>query len=238
MARPQFDAYIGSDGVTLDGSDVELLRAIDRAGSLNTAAAELGRSYAHAQRRVVELEEAFGSLVERQRGGSGGGGSTLTETADDLLAAFERTRTGFEGVAGVAETVLTGPITGREGELVTVETDAGPVRALVPDGDGVVQLSIRADAVTLTDPDDTPVPEHTSARNRFPGTIRGIEAGERIARVAVDIGVDDPLLALVTEDSREKLGLTVGSDVVASFKATATRGTPIRDSDADREPNE
>lgn len=228
MARPQFDAYIGTDGVTLDASDVDLLRAIDRTGSLNTAAEELGRSYAHAQRRVVELEEAFGSLVERQRGGAGGGGSTLTGTAEELLAAFERTRTGFEGVAGVAETVLAGSITRRDGELVTVDTDAGLVRALVPDGEGRVQLSIRADAVTLTHPDDTPVPEHTSARNRFPGTIRGIEPGERIARIAVDIGIDDPLLALVTEDSRERLGLAVGTEVVASFKATATRGTPIR----------
>jgi len=228
MARPQFDTYIGDDSVTLDGSDVELLRAIDRAGSLNTAAEELGRSYAHAQRRIVDLEEAFGSLVERQRGGPDGGGSTLTGTAAELLAAFERTRTGFEGVAGVAETVLTGPITERDGELVSVETDAGPVRALAPDGDGVVQLSVRADAVTLTDPADTPVPEHTSARNRFTGTVEEITVGERIAQVAVDIGIDDPVLALVTEDSRAKLGLGVGSDVVASFKATATRGTPVR----------
>ncbi|MBB6645433.1 TOBE domain-containing protein [Halobellus ruber] len=231
MVRPQFDAYIGTDGVTLDASDVDLLRAIDRTGSLSTAAEELGRSYAHAQRRVVELEEAFGSLVERQRGGSGGGGSTLTGTAEDLLAAFERTRTGFEGVAAVAETVLTGPVVGREGELATVGTDAGHVRALVPEGDGVVQLSIRADAVTLTDPGDTPVPEHTSARNRFSGPVQRIDSGERIARVSVDIGIDDPLLALVTEDSREKLGLTVGSDVVASFKATATRGTPVAGAD-------
>jgi molybdate transport system regulatory protein len=228
MTRPLFDAYIQSDGVTLDESDVDLLRAVDRSGSLNAAAEEHGRSYAHAQRRVVELEEAFGALVERQRGGSGGGGSSLTDAATDLLAAFERTRTGFEGVAGVAETVLTGPIDGRDGELVTVGTDAGPVRALVPEGEGAVQLSVRADAVTLTDPDDTPVPEGTSARNRFVGTVRAVETGERVARVAVDIGIDDPLLALVTEDSRETLGLAVGTEVVASFKATATRGTPIR----------
>lgn len=231
MTRAEFDAYIGSDGVTLDEQDVDLLRAIDRAGSLNAAAAEMGRSYAHAQRRVVELEEAFGSLVDRQRGGAGGGGSALTETAAELLAAFERTRTGFEGVAAVAETVLSGAIAERDGELATVKTDAGPVRALVPDGSGVVELSIRADAVTLTDPADAPVPDHTSARNRFSGTVCGVETGERIARIAVDIGIDDPLRALVTEDSRERLGLAVGSDVVASFKATATRGTPVRGED-------
>ncbi|RLM88072.1 LysR family transcriptional regulator [Halobellus sp. Atlit-38R] len=222
--RPSFDTYIGSDGVTLDSRDVALLRAIDREGSLNNAADSLGRSYAHAQRRIVELEEAFGSLVERRRGGSGGGGSELTDTARELLAAFERTRTGFEGVADIAETVLAGTIVEREGELVTVETGAGNVRALVPEGDGDVQLSLRADAVTLTDPEDTPVPEHTSARNRFLGTVESVESGERIARIAIDIGADEPLLALVTEDSRAKLGLEPGSDVVASFKATATRG--------------
>ncbi|WP_336025412.1 TOBE domain-containing protein [Halobellus salinisoli] len=225
--RPAFDAYISSDGVTLDDRDVVLLRAIDREGSLNTAAESLGRSYAHAQRRIVELEDAFGSLVERQRGGSGGGGSTLTQTARELLAAFERTRASFEGVAEIAETVLTGTIAERDGELVTVETRAGPIRALVPEGNGRAQLSLRADAVTLTDPADTPVPEHTSARNRFTGTIVGVESGERIVRVAVDVGIEEPILALVTEDSRETLGLEAGSDVVVSFKATATRGVAV-----------
>ncbi|MGQ4555162.1 TOBE domain-containing protein [Halobellus sp. GM3] len=224
--RPSFDTYIGSDGVTLDARDVALLRAIDREGSLNNAADGLGRSYAHAQRRIVELESAFGPLVERRRGGPDGGGSELTELAGELLAAFERTRRGYEGVADIAETVLRGTVVDREGELATVETAAGTVRALVP-GDGDVQLSLRADAVTLTDPDDTPVPEHTSARNRFPGTVVAIDTGDRIARIAVDIGAEEPLLALVTEDSRGKLGLEPGSDVVASFKATATRGISI-----------
>ncbi|WP_049987897.1 TOBE domain-containing protein [Halobellus rufus] len=229
--HPSFDAYIGSDGVTLDARDVALLRAIDREGSLNTAAQSLGRSYAHAQRRVVELEDAFGALVERQRGGAGGGGSTLTTTARELLAAFERTRASFEGVAEIAETVIVGTIVERDGELVTVETPAGAIRALVPDGDGEVQLSLRADAVTLTDPEDTPVPEHTSARNRFAGTVVGVESGERIARIAVDVGLEQPVLALVTEDSREKLGLDDGSEVVVSFKATATRGVAVGDAD-------
>jgi len=226
-ANPEFDAYVGADGVTLDTRDVALLRAIDSEGSLSRAAESLGRSYAHAQRRVVELEDAFGSLVERQRGGAGGGGSELTDTATELLATFERVRTSFEGLTEVAETVLSGTVVERDGELATVETAAGRVRALVPEGDGDVLLTLRADAVTLTDPEDTPTPEHTSARNRFSGVVDDVETGESVARVAVDVGADDPLLALVTEDSRDRLSLAPGRDVVVSFKATATRGVPV-----------
>jgi molybdate transport system regulatory protein len=223
--RTEFDTYIGTDDVVLDARDVSLLRAIDDEGSLNAASGALGRSYAHAQQRVVELEEAFGSLVDRHRGGTDGGGSELTETADAVLAAFDRARTSFEGVAGIAETVLSGTLVDRDGELATVETPAGRLRALVPpDGAGSVQVTLRADAVTLHRTTDAPVPEHTSARNQFTGTVREIEGGHQIARVAVDVGAEEPILALVTEDSRETLTLEEGRTVVVSFKATATRG--------------
>ncbi|WP_433634035.1 TOBE domain-containing protein [Halomicrococcus sp. NG-SE-24] len=226
--QTKFDTYIGSDGVALDARDVALLQAIDSNGSLNAAADDLGRSYGHSQRRIVELEEAFGSLVERQRGGTNGGGSTLTETAEKLLAQFERAQTGFKGVAEITENVLTGTITERDGELATVETTAGLLRALIPqDSDGEVELMLRADAVTVNDPADVPLPENTSARNRFNGTIVDIEDGERIHRIAVDINADDPLAVIITEDSREKLGLAEGSEVVVSFKATAIRGIPV-----------
>jgi molybdate transport system regulatory protein len=222
-----FDAYIGSDGVALDARDVELLRAIETEGSLNAAADALGRSFSHAQRRVVELEDAFGSLVERRRGGAGGGGSELTDTAVDLLARFERLRSNFEGVAEVAETVVRGTVVDRDGELATVATDAGEMRALVPEGDGDVELTLRADAVTLNAPDDAPVADATSARNRFESTVVDVEHGETIARVAVDVGAESPIRALLTRDSRDRLGLEPGVDVVVSFKATATRGVPV-----------
>lgn len=223
---PDFDARLGRGDVSLTAGDRELLEAIATEGSLNAAAERLGRSYSHAQRRVVELEEVFGPLVERNRGGSGGGGSELTDGARDLLASFDRVRIGFEGVTEVAETVLRGTVCERDGELAAVETAAGEVLALVPDGDvgAEVDLVLRADAVTLNDPDDVPVPEATSARNRFDGEVVDVDPGETIARVAVDVGAGTRLLALVTRRSREYLELSPGDRVVASFKATATRG--------------
>lgn len=226
-ADTSFDTHLAANGETLDDRDVALLEAIDEAGSLNRAAEGLGRSYARAQRRVVELEEAFGPLVERTRGGSGGGGSRLTDEARDLLARFERMQAAASGIVEAEETVLAGTVLDREGELATVQTDAGRIRALVPADAERVEISIRSDAVTLTAPDATPEPAGTSARNRFVGTVREVAAGESIARVQVDVGTDDPLAALVTLASVEKLDLTIGAPVVTSFKATATRGVGV-----------
>lgn len=224
--RAAFDTYVGTADAVLDERDAVLLRTIGTEGSLNAAADALGRSYSRAQRRIVELEDAFGLLVRRRRGGSDGGGSELTPAAAELLAAFERARLGFEGVAEVAETVISGTVVDRDGELATVETPAGRMLALVPKGDGDVQLTLRADAVTIGDPEDSPKPTGTSARNRFSGTVVEMDPGERVVHVAVDIGTADPVQVLVTDESVEKLALERGRRVEVRFKATATRGVP------------
>ncbi|ADJ13492.1 TOBE domain-containing protein [Halalkalicoccus jeotgali] len=211
---------------TITDRDVELLRAIAEHGSIHAATNALERSYAHAQRRVVELEEALGPLVERQRGGSDGGGSSLTDGAHALLERFERLDTAAEGLVAVEQTVLSGRVIERDGELGVVECAPGRVRALVPPEEGPVAVAIRSDAVTLTPPAKTPDPTETSARNRFAGVVRAVERGETVARVRLDIGGETRLVALVTHASVERLGLEPGREVVASFKATATRATP------------
>ncbi|WP_248896795.1 TOBE domain-containing protein [Haloplanus halobius] len=222
----EFDARIGHGDVTLTERDVELLRAIDDHGSINAAATALGRSYSRAQQRIVELEAAFGELVTRTRGGSGGGGSQLADRARTLLSQYDRLRAEFTGVAETAETVLSGRVVDRDGELATVETAASTVRALVPEGGESVRLTLRADAVTLQSPTESPSADRTSARNRLEGTVSDIDAGESVALVTVDIGGGVSLSALVTDASVEKLDLRPGTAVVASFKATATRGVP------------
>lgn len=224
----EFDARIGQGDVTLAERDVVLLRAIRDHGSINAAATALGRSYSRSQQRIVELEEAFGDLVVRTRGGSGGGGSQLTDRANDLLSRYERLRAEFSGVAETAETVLRGRITDRDGELATVDTAAGTVRALIPNADAGadVRLTVRADAVTVQNPSRSPDPDRTSARNRLEGTVLCIDAGESVALVTVDVGGDVELSALVTTTSVGKLHLHRGTPVVVSFKATATRGIP------------
>jgi molybdate transport system regulatory protein len=221
-----FDAQLRADTVEFTRKDASLLEAVDEIGSMYEAADELGRSYSRSHQRITVLEDAFGTLLERQRGGSDGGGSTLTENARDLLSRFERLRTGYSSVAETTEAVLDGTVVTRTGELGTVTTAAGQVRAIVPRNTDLVQVSLRADTVTLHDPDETPDESATSARNRFEGQVLGIDRGDAISLVSVEVGAEGPLYALVTEDSREWLELEPGSQIVASFKATATRATP------------
>ncbi|WP_135536986.1 MULTISPECIES: TOBE domain-containing protein [Halostella] len=219
-----FETRLTVDGATVDERDVELLRGVDEHGSIHRASGELGRSYARMQQRIVDLEAAIGPLVDRQRGGADGGGSELTENARSLLSRFDRLEAAFAGVAAVEESVFSGRVVERTGELATVDTDAGRICALVPPNVTAVAVSVRSDAVTLTAPDDTPAPTETSARNQFTGSVLTVGEGEAVASVEVDIGAETPLLALVTCGSVEKLGLEPERTVVASFKATATRG--------------
>jgi molybdate transport system regulatory protein len=228
--RKDFETHLSVGDVTVTGRDIEMLRAIDRYGSMHRAAEELGRSYPHLQRRLVEIEDAAGDLTERSRGGEGGGGTTLTSAARDLTRQFARLRAELHGVASVTESVLTGTVTDRNGEIATVATDAGPVAALVPEDATEVEVCVRSDAVVLRDPDGATDAADTSLRNELAGTVRNVETGDAVAgiTVALDGASDDEtgpeLVALVTETSRSSLALEPGRRVVASFKATAARG--------------
>ncbi|MFC6717432.1 TOBE domain-containing protein [Natrialbaceae archaeon GCM10025810] len=219
----EYSTKLAIGGVTIDRRDVEMLEAIEAHGSMHRAADELGRSYARLQNRIVEIEDAVGPITERRRGGRGGGGTELTETARDLRRRFERHDAELGGVAAATESVVSGVVRDRTGELATVDTPIGAVLALVPDGASEVQVSVRSDAVVLTDPDEAPDESGTSLRNRFAGTVERIDAGEAIDRVTVRLEGDVTLQALVTRASSRRLQLEPGRAIAASFKATAAR---------------
>jgi molybdate transport system regulatory protein len=230
----EFDAFLTSGELAFGRRDASLLRAIDAEGSLNAAAGSLGRSYSRAHERIGALEAEFGSLVERTRGGSGGGGSALTERAWDLLARFDRLQAAVSGTIDAEEVVLAGEIAERDGELATCETAVGTIRALAPaetttEADRV-QIAIRADAITLHAPAEAPPTTGTSARNRLEGRVEAIEREASVARVLLaPADTDGPsIAALVTVESLDRLDLSVGDPIVATWKATATRATARR----------
>jgi molybdopterin-binding protein len=58
-----------------------------------------------------------------------------------------------------------------------------------------------------------------STRNRLPGTITEVVKGEAAARVSIQVG-ENHMVALITRESAEELGLEPGKQVMALVKAT------------------
>lgn len=61
----------------------------------------------------------------------------------------------------------------------------------------------------------------TSARNQFRGTITRMTSGAVNAEIAIDIGAGQPLIAIITQDSVERLGLKENENVFALIKASS-----------------
>ncbi len=58
-----------------------------------------------------------------------------------------------------------------------------------------------------------------SARNQLKGTVRGIRRGEAIANVEVEVA-GQRLMASITVEAVDELGLDTGSEVTAVIKAS------------------
>lgn len=71
----------------------EILKAVDRSGSIKGAAVVVGKSYRHVWDRIKSAEAAIGrSLVDSRVGGEGERRSQLTESARKLIAEFDALR--------------------------------------------------------------------------------------------------------------------------------------------------
>ncbi len=97
----------------------------------------------------------------------------------------------------------------RDGKLATVRDARN--RRLVPPAE-IERLSRR--------PRRHPTGAPLSARNRFPGVVRSVEADGVMAIVEVEAG-PFRVSAAVTRDAVEELGLAEGVPAVATVKATS-----------------
>jgi len=71
-------ALVGSEGL-IDVSRMDLLRAVEREGSLSKGAKRLGITFRTAWLWAREINRAWGKpLLDRVHGGKGGGGTALT----------------------------------------------------------------------------------------------------------------------------------------------------------------
>ena len=100
--EPRSKLWVERNGqVVLSDWRIDLLKAIDRTGSLSRAAEEMNTPYRTAWQRLKETEERLGQrLVETQSGGPEGGGSALTDAGRDLVRRYERFSEGVAELGG------------------------------------------------------------------------------------------------------------------------------------------
>ena len=60
-----------------------------------------------------------------------------------------------------------------------------------------------------------------SARNQLPGTVVAVEQGAVMSTVTVRLSGGEEVVAAITKDSVESLGIDVGDEVVAVIKSTS-----------------
>jgi molybdopterin-binding protein len=63
--------------------------------------------------------------------------------------------------------------------------------------------------------------EHLSARNRFRGIVRSVEVDGLLARIEIDVTEPSRVVAIVTRESAEELGLRAGMSAGGVVKATS-----------------
>jgi molybdate transport system regulatory protein len=87
---PHVKVWLEIDGRYAFGLGItEILQAVQRAGSIKEAAANLGKSYRHVWGRLKQAEQVLGrQLVETRVGGQGTQRSSLTPAARELVTAF------------------------------------------------------------------------------------------------------------------------------------------------------
>jgi molybdate transport system ATP-binding protein len=114
--------------------------------------------------------------------------------------------------------VLTGTVRPAGGELTVVDLDGGGVASTTDPGTGRVALSVYPWEITLR---RAPTTSDESAQNRL--TARIISVTTLGNRVRVGLAGGQPLVAEVTGTAADNLKLDVGREVIATWKATATR---------------
>ena len=175
---------------------VALLEAIHATGSITGAAKAVGMSYKGAWDAVDAMNNLAGeALVVRAAGGKGGGGTRLTPRALRLVETFraiEHEHRRF--LERAAQALAAGANEGEEARAGGFERDLAVLG----------RFAMR-----------------TSARNQLFGTVTAIVRGAVNDEVSITLPGGETLVATVTHESAEALGLAAGVPVVALVKATS-----------------
>lgn len=166
----------------------------------------------HDRNEALRLANTVAVMMDGRIRQAGTPGEVFGSPVDEEVAAF----------VGV-ETIAPGRVRSVDGGVAVVDVGeqtvegGGEVRA----GDEVL-VCVRPEDVALSpvrSGDVTHTSEETSARNQLRGRVVRVAPAGPFVRVEVDVGFG--LVALVTRQSVEDLGIAAGVECVAMFKAAA-----------------
>ncbi|MDA8126234.1 MAG: ABC transporter ATP-binding protein [Deltaproteobacteria bacterium] len=165
----------------------------------------------HDQTEALRLADRIAVVNKGSIAQIGSVSEVMNRPVDEFVASF----------VGV-ETVLQGRVLRNSDGVFTAAVEGGEIQAVGHHrtGEGVL-CCIRPEQVTLSSNNQ---PSQSSARNVFAGTIKQVTPLGLFTRVRVDCGFD--IVAYVTHQSLDELGLKEGKKVNASFKATAVHVIP------------
>jgi molybdate transport system regulatory protein len=162
---------------------IALLAAIEESGSITGAAKAVGMSYKAAWDAIDTMNNLAGvALVLRASGGKGGGGTTLTPTAQRLIETYrviEREHRRFLERAGAA------------------------MEGFAHDWQLIERIGMK-----------------TSARNQLSGTVKKLIRGAVNDEVELALPGGQSIVAIITHESTESLGLEEGGSAFALIKAS------------------
>jgi molybdate transport system regulatory protein len=95
---PHDNLWVERNGlVVLSRWRIRLLQAIEETGSISAAARRMDVEYHRAWEKLAEMEKGLDvQLVDRQVGGSAGGGARLTAVGRDYIARFNSFEQGID----------------------------------------------------------------------------------------------------------------------------------------------
>jgi tungstate transport system ATP-binding protein len=164
----------------------------------------------HAMSQGQQLADRIGVLLNGRLVQTGNATDVFHSPQNEEVARF----------VGV-ENVIEGTVSESNEGIVTVNTEGNGLQAVsdYPSGKAVYAC-IRPEEITLLIADDYQRKAvKSSARNAFQGRVNRVTTIGPLGRVEINCGFR--LVALVTRISAEELDLQVGSEVCATFKATA-----------------
>lgn len=86
-----YKVWLDQNGKAFGNGPFELLKRVEKSGSLRNAAGQMNMSYSKAWRLIQLLEGRLGfALLNKKVGGVFGGGSLLTPEAKELMSHYEK----------------------------------------------------------------------------------------------------------------------------------------------------